>query len=278
MTQVDDPISPTVIDDELILKSVHENTEIGEAGRILEAEGIEINELETLRLEFKNILKVENIWSLKLITKLQLSNNIIEKIENLDHMVNLEWLDLSFNNIEEIENLENLVKLKDLTLFNNRIRNIENIQHFQKLQFFSIGNNFISDFNTIVNLRKLESLRSLNTSGNPISSDVNFKHYCISHIPQLTFLDYKLIHEIERNEAKEKYDILLMEIQQNELVEIKKNNEISEKQRLFAIDKMAYVENMNSEYYFIKLFIDDAEGIILNMIPGIEEILESYPL
>lgn len=40
----------------------------------------------------KDILKIDNLWSLVNLTKLQMDNNIIERMEGLDMLVNLEWL------------------------------------------------------------------------------------------------------------------------------------------------------------------------------------------
>ena len=57
----------------------------------------------SLRLDFRNILKIENMWQFTGITKLQLDNNIIEVISGIDKLVNLTWLDLSFNHIGIIE-------------------------------------------------------------------------------------------------------------------------------------------------------------------------------
>jgi len=45
----------------------------------------------------KDILKINNLWSLKNLTKLQLDNNIIEKIENINFLVNLTWLGKNYN-------------------------------------------------------------------------------------------------------------------------------------------------------------------------------------
>lgn len=41
---------------------------------------------------YEDILKIDNLWSLVNLTKLQMDNNIIERIEGLDMLVNLEWL------------------------------------------------------------------------------------------------------------------------------------------------------------------------------------------
>ena len=39
-----------------------------------------------------DILRMENLWCVENLTKLQLDNNIIEKIEGLESLVNLVWL------------------------------------------------------------------------------------------------------------------------------------------------------------------------------------------
>lgn len=44
----------------------------------------------------EDILKIDNLWSLVNLTKLQMDNNIIERIEGLDMLVNLEWLGIKF--------------------------------------------------------------------------------------------------------------------------------------------------------------------------------------
>lgn len=84
-------IEPTVIDEELIRKAINEqlNPEIADIAR---REGVAPEEVLSLRLDYKNILKIDNIWIYENITKLQLDNNIIEKIENIGFLVNLQWL------------------------------------------------------------------------------------------------------------------------------------------------------------------------------------------
>lgn len=41
---------------------------------------------------YLDILRMENLWCVENLTKLQLDNNIIEKIEGLESLVNLVWL------------------------------------------------------------------------------------------------------------------------------------------------------------------------------------------
>lgn len=148
-------IEPTVIDEEILRKAVNDQVspDIAEVAR---REGIEFLGVEALRLDYKNILKIDNLWAFENLTRLQLDNNIIERIENIGELdcqtkltpilsgflKNLKWLDLSFNNITVIEGLDGLHKLSDLTLFNNRISTIEGLDDLVgSLNVLSIGNN-----------------------------------------------------------------------------------------------------------------------------------------
>ena len=97
----------------------------GQAGKIAKNEGIPYNTVLSLRLDFRSILKMENLWQFSALTKLQLDNNIIEVISGIEKMVNLTWLDLSFNHIEVIAGLDQNTKLTDLSLANNRILHIQ---------------------------------------------------------------------------------------------------------------------------------------------------------
>lgn len=120
-----------------------------EAGRLFAEEGVHLDEATIVRLEFQNILRIDHLWMLTSLTKLDIAHNLIEKIENLEQLPNLNELDLSFNKIEKIENLECLINLEILTLFHNKIKKLENMETLEKLLIFSIGDNFIEDFKEV---------------------------------------------------------------------------------------------------------------------------------
>lgn len=84
-------IEPTVIDEEILRKAVNDQVspEIADVAR---REGIEFSSVMSLRLDYKNILKIDNLWGFESLVKLQLDNNIIERIENIHFLVNLQWL------------------------------------------------------------------------------------------------------------------------------------------------------------------------------------------
>nr|XP_014339812.1 PREDICTED: leucine-rich repeat-containing protein 48-like [Latimeria chalumnae] len=92
MSRLYDTIEPNVIDEEMLLKAVEEQGPKEEAGKIAKKEGIDFNDVTHLRLDFRNILKIDNLWRFVKLTKLQMDNNIIEKIEGLDCLTNLVWL------------------------------------------------------------------------------------------------------------------------------------------------------------------------------------------
>merc|ERR1711907_643893 len=123
---------------------------------------LRFEEVEWLKLSFRNVARIENLMGLHLLQKLQLDNNHIRTIENLDHLLNLTWLDLSFNQIEKIEGLDPLTKITDLCLTHNKISKIENISTLVELEIFSCANNLIAETEQLQQLRRFEKLRVVN--------------------------------------------------------------------------------------------------------------------
>ncbi|NP_001161581.1 LRRC48-like protein [Saccoglossus kowalevskii] len=276
MSRLYDTVEPAVIDEEMLLKAVEEQGPKEEAGRIAKQEGIDFCDVVQLRLDFKNILKIDNLWQFTRLTKLQLDNNIIEKIEGLDQLVNLIWLDLSFNNIEIIEGFDKLTKLEDLTLYNNRISVIENMDALTKLHVLSVGNNNIEQLENVKYLRRFKNLQTLNLSGNEFCDDGNYKAYIVAHIPSLVYLDFRLIDESTRVAANEQYKYSIEELEADENAEERKRVSEKEKQDLFELHKSAYVENLNGPFLFDSMFFDDTEGPKLASLPGVEELLITF--
>ncbi|KAL5018635.1 hypothetical protein ScPMuIL_004357 [Solemya velum] len=246
--------------------------------KIAKAEGINFSDVVALRLDFKNILKVDNLWEFSSLTKLQLDNNIIERIEGLDALVNLVWCDLSFNNIEVIEGLDSLINLQDLTLYNNRISRIENMDGLKNLQVFSIGNNDLKDLENLIYLRRFKKLKTLNVGGNPFCELEDYKQYVHAFLSNLDFLDYRLIDEQTRTAAMDRYQISIEEMLHNERQAEIKQEEDDRKRKEFQLHKDAYVENMNGIHLFEMMYAEDIEGQKLNEMPGIEDLLLTYPL
>ncbi|XP_041943403.1 dynein regulatory complex subunit 3 [Alosa sapidissima] len=276
MSRLHDTIEPSVVNEEMLQKAIVEQGPQGPAGRIAKEEGIEFDEVTQLRLEFLNILKIDHLWQFTALTKLQLDNNIIEKIEGLDSLVSLVWLDLSFNNIEKIEGLDKLVNLQDLSLFNNRISVIENIETLLSLQILSIGNNFISELDNVLYLRRFKDLRTLNLAGNPLCKEENYKIFIAAYLPDLVYLDYRLLDEKTREAAFAKYQYAIEEKKHNEAQEQKAKDEKKKIEEELQLHKDAFVEYLNGSYLFESMFADDAEATKLAHLPGVPTLLESF--
>ncbi|XP_041063020.1 dynein regulatory complex subunit 3 isoform X2 [Carcharodon carcharias] len=236
MSRLYKTIEPSVIDDEMLEEAVKKQGPSGRAGQIAQLEGIEFKDVHNLQLDYRNILKIDNLWRFKTLTKLQLDNNVIEKIEGLNTLTNLVWLDLSFNNIEMIEGLDELVKLEDLSLYSNRIANLENMDSLVNLQIFSIGKNHISKLENIIYLRRFKRLRTVNLAGNPICEDERYSMYIPAYLPNLLYLDFRLIDKTTA----------------------------------------AYVEYLNGPGLFNVMFSEDPEAPKLLMLPGVPEFVEIY--
>ncbi|CAH8662892.1 unnamed protein product [Heterobilharzia americana] len=235
MSRLYDTIEPTVIDRQLLHNAVFSLLEKGTISELARQEGVNFENVTHLRLDYKNILKMDNLWAFKLLVKLQLDNNIIERIEGIDHLTHLRWLDLSFNNIEKIEGLQNLVCLEDLTLYNNRITSLENMENLKRLQVFSVGNNNISELSNIRYLRQFHHLKSLCFRGNPASEGDEYKLYIHAMLPNLLYLDYQRTDDSLNNEAYEKYQLEVDEIISEEETSLKlekANAEMEAKKRI----------------------------------------------
>ncbi|XP_067912057.1 dynein regulatory complex subunit 3 isoform X5 [Heterodontus francisci] len=222
MSRLYKTIEPSVINDEMLEEAVKKQGPTGRAGQIAQLEGIDFKDVHHLQLDYRNILKIDNLWQFKILTKLQLDNNVIEKIEGLNTLTNLVWLDLSFNNIEMIEGLDELVKLEDLSLYSNRISNIENMDLLVNLQIFSIGKNHISNLETIIYLRRFKKLRTLNLAGNPVCEDERYSMYIPAFLPNLMYLDFRLIDKTTKEMALEMHRSAVANLVYHEDVAFKK--------------------------------------------------------
>ncbi|KAM6077981.1 dynein regulatory complex subunit 3 isoform 1-T1 [Theristicus caerulescens] len=230
MSQLYNSIEPNVIDDEMVQKAIEEQCP-EDIGKLAKREGINFKDVMELQLSFRNILQIDNLWQFENLTKLQLDNNIIEKIEALESLVHLVWLDLSFNNIEVIEGLDTLVKLQDLSLYNNRISKIEHMDTLQELQIFSIGKNNLTALEDVIYLRRFKNLRTLNLTGNPLCNDEQYTLFVVAHLPDLVYLDFKLVSGTMREAAVLKYQDLTEPLEREEAQALAQLEENQAKQK-----------------------------------------------
>nr|XP_045232181.1 dynein regulatory complex subunit 3 isoform X6 [Macaca fascicularis] len=282
MNRLCDSMEPKVMDDDMLKLAVGEQGPQEEAGQLAKQEGILFKDVLSLQLDFRNILRIDNLWQFENLRKLQLDNNIIEKIEGLENLTHLVWLDLSFNNIETIEGLDTLVNLEDLSLFNNRISKIDSLDALVKLQVLSLGNNQIDNMMNIVYLRRFQCLRTLSLSGNPISEAEDYKMFICAYLPDLVYLDFRRIddHTKELAEAKHQYSIDELKHREN-LMQVRLQDERArqeelEKHKVCFCLQTAFVEHLNGSFLFDSMYAEDSEGNKLSYLPGVSELLEAY--
>jgi len=228
----------------------------------------------SLKLSFKNVLKIDNLQGFAMLRRLCLDNNIIQSISNLDHLVHLEWLDLSFNNITKIQGLNKLAKLKDLSLFSNRISEVEGLDSCTALQCLSLGNNLISSMESVVTLRKFPSLQLLNLEGNPVSDEAEYRTYILAYMRNLKYLDYAMVLQSEIASAREQY--------QDELLDVEEKEALEEEQSSREAAAMEHTKKLKSanlgvvETLFRDMFEDDEDYAKLKALPGAPELTSRF--
>ncbi|XP_014483563.1 PREDICTED: leucine-rich repeat-containing protein 48-like [Dinoponera quadriceps] len=270
-------LEPGVITQSILISLAIDQGPKGEAGRLFLQDGIELDKLKEIRIEFLNILNIDFLWVLKGLVKLTLSHNIIERIKNLDELVHLRELDLSFNHIKVMENLNNLAQLEILLLFSNEITVVQGIDNLSKLTILNIGKNKIANWEHVAYLRDFKALRSLNMCENPCAEIDGYTDYVFAFIPQLLYYQYRMIPEDARQSAIEKhYRVIcnLEEIKAKKQAEITLQQEFEEKLRLLTA---SYVEYLDKDYLFQEMFVSDKDGKVLNRITKeTQEIFEKY--
>ncbi|XP_050675184.1 dynein regulatory complex subunit 3-like [Leptidea sinapis] len=267
-------IEPGVIDNAMITRCILEYGPTEEAGRLFAEEGVHLDEAPIVRLEFQNILRIDHLWMLKSLRKLTLAHNLIEKIENLEQLTGLNELDLSFNKIEKIENLEALVNIEILTLFHNKIRKLENMETLEKLLVFSIGDNLIEDYKEMAYLRQFRFLRSVSFKGNPCCDDPMTNAFLKSALVRVSYLDYKLITDEERENGAVLFRGLLHRLDEaddkSEIARLAKE-EYDAKVEFYAL---SFVEYLSGPELLESMFEKDPDGALLLQLGG--ELLGFY--
>ncbi|XP_063828297.1 dynein regulatory complex subunit 3 [Ostrinia nubilalis] len=261
-------IEPGVIDNAMLTRCILEYGPTEEAGRLFAEEGVHLDEAPVVRLEFQNILRIDHLWMLTSLTKLTLAHNLIERIENLEQLTGLNELDLSFNKIEKIENLDALVNLEVLTLFHNKIRKMENLDCLEKLLVFSIGDNLIEDYKEMAYMRRFRKLRSVSFKGNPCCDDPMAYQFLKSALTRVTYLDYKLVTEEEREYGRALFRGLLRKLDEQD--------EKSEKERLAKEEyeakvefyALSFVEYLSGPELLESMFEKDPDGSLLLQVGG----------
>lgn len=120
------------------------------------------------------------------------------KAESLEHVKNL---NLWGNDIDDIRILREMGNVEVLSLSVNKISTLREFRHCQKLTELYLRKNLISELTEIRYLQNLQNLKVLWLWDNPCAESPNYRHYVISHLPNLTKLDNQAITPEERAHA-----------------------------------------------------------------------------
>jgi U2 small nuclear ribonucleoprotein A' len=138
--------------------------------------------------------------------QLDLRSYKITTIENLSSTNNqFSCIDLSDNSITKIPQLPKLTNLRTLLLINNRITVIdpsyaECCPHLENL---ILTNNKINDIEQLENIAKCTSLIRVSLVDNLITKLSCYRLYLIYLIPTLRVLDFQMVSNSERIQARE---------------------------------------------------------------------------
>ncbi|XP_011865507.1 PREDICTED: leucine-rich repeat-containing protein 48-like [Vollenhovia emeryi] len=259
-------IEPGVITRSMLVSLAIDQGPKKEGGRLFLQDGIELDKLEEIRIEFLKILNIDHLWLLKSLVKLSLSHNIIERIENLDELCHLRELDLSFNRIKIMENLDNLRQLEILLLYSNEISIVQGISDLRNLTILNIGKNRIHDWKHVEYLRDFKSLKSLNMCDNPCTETEGYLDCLFAFVPQLIYYQYRMISESDRQSAIDKHYRVISNLEENEAkmrTELALQRELEEKTALLSA---SYVEHLDEDYLFQQMFSSDEAGRTLSTI------------
>ncbi|XP_011171581.1 dynein regulatory complex subunit 3 isoform X2 [Solenopsis invicta] len=259
-------IDPGVITRSMLVSLAIDQGPKKEGSRLFLQDGIELDKLKEIRIEFLKILNIDYLWILKSLVKLSLSHNVIERIENLDELCHLRELDLSFNRIKIMENLNNLHRLEILLLYSNEISIVQGINNLKKLTILNIGKNKIDDWKHVVYLREFKSLKSLNMSDNPCTEMDGYLDYLLAFVPQLIYYQYRMISGSERQSAIDKHYRIINNLEENEAkiqMELALQQEREDK---IALLSASYVEHLDEDHLFQQMFSSDEAGKTLSTI------------
>ncbi|MBL7086773.1 MAG: RecQ family ATP-dependent DNA helicase [Candidatus Cloacimonetes bacterium] len=132
----------------------------------LDISGIVDNDNKTIGF----LTNLQPFTTLKRITRINASHNIISDIKHLKSLTTLEDLNLGDNLICNIEPLRNLTNLRELHLFYNKINDIQALLHLNNIEILSLAYN---NLDKIDHLESLVNLKWISICGNPIS-DIRF--------------------------------------------------------------------------------------------------------
>ncbi|CAL5984335.1 Conserved_hypothetical protein [Hexamita inflata] len=103
-----------------------------------------------------NIKSTKGLAPAKLLTSLDLSNNLLNDLTELDVLTSLQKLDISFNALQNIDNVGKLTNLVSLNVKRNNLKIVKPIETLKLLEELDITENSLQDLQYVKQLPKLK--------------------------------------------------------------------------------------------------------------------------
>ncbi|CAL6078863.1 Conserved_hypothetical protein [Hexamita inflata] len=148
--QNDPALLSTEFSDELDLQSL-----VVSGSQNLNLERVPKN-LRHLVINNCNIKSTKGLAPAKLLTSLDLSNNLLNDLTELDVLTSLQKLDISFNALQNIDNVGKLTNLVSLNVKRNNLKIVKPIETLKLLEELDITENSLQDLQYVKQLPKLK--------------------------------------------------------------------------------------------------------------------------
>ena len=135
----------------------------------------------------------------------ELSLDIIRSRTDLNeqNLASIKTLDLYGLNLSEISLLNKIPSLEILSLSNNQIKDISVLSNLINLKELYLSNNVINDLSQLEYLKNCQKLEKLILKGNPVTNNQYYFEKINLILPNLIFLDEKVIKSIKNLAAPE---------------------------------------------------------------------------
>lgn len=167
--------------------------------------GIALPKLETLKLSFNQIAKIENFSGHSSLRSLELRGNKLVSLENLHNLTNLEELFLAENGLTSLAGIVNAPNLKKIHARKNTLAGFENktLPHLPSLTYLNFRENEVVEMKDVGNLAGFAGLQKIVVADNPLkpepSGDV--KKEILIVLPGLKFIGKEEVTAEEREDA-----------------------------------------------------------------------------
>jgi IS5 family transposase len=145
------------------------------------------------------------------------------------------------------------------------------------------GNNQLKRLDSVMYLRQFRNLRLVNLAGNPFCKEHDYRSYVLSHIKDLTYLDYRRIASADVHAAIEHHQVrcaglgwcwhalaqtyvladshLVTDALQDEMIELQEREEQMAGEEKLALDAAVHAEQMKeANLDGVESLLDDMVG------------------